>query len=128
MSVMTEAFQLCKEQEADITAKSTNGSDTLLLPLSRSSNSENYLINDSKRRWLQRVIDSSIGDGMTKLEAIECIRKRLDVYEKEVLSEQSDSDDMDVDRESSNTVSSYLNIHLRNKFFPTFTYVYIYIL
>ena len=111
MNVMTEAFQLCKEQEADVTAKSSNGSDTLLLPLSRSSNSEKYLANDSKRRWLQRVIDSSIGDGMTKLEAIECIRKRLDIYEQEVVSDQSDSDDMNVNEDSSNTVSSYKNMY-----------------
>jgi hypothetical protein len=57
------------------------------------------------------VIDSSIGEGMSKLEAIECIRKRLDIYEQEVVSDQSDSDDMDVNEDSINTVSSYKNMY-----------------
>ena len=100
-SVLTEAFQLHTDQGSEISIQASNGQEYSLLHIPRSSDIESFIVSDCQTGWIERSVEMSINKCMSATEAIQGMRRRLDVLEKKLrLTEKSLSETQEVSSDS----------------------------
>ena len=112
---MAEVVHLHQNNGTDIYIKNVAGREQCLLPVPRSSDCESFMECDRQTRWIERCIQMSVGGDMSIASAIECFRRKLDAYEKAIVTDEespieSDSDESDSSSEVNNkSLETYFN-------------------
>ena len=94
--MLSEIVQLHTESKTEMSFKCGDHRQASLLPISSSCGKQQFIDKDTRNNWVLDVINISKGD-MSLLDAIDCIRTRLDAYEREAVSRDGIMDTVDDD-------------------------------
>ena len=101
--MLSEIVQLHTESKTEMSFKCGDHRQASLLPISSSCGKQQFIDKDCRNNWVLDVINISKGD-MSLLDAIDCIRTRLDAYEREAVSRDGTMDTVDDDEHGEGNV------------------------
>jgi hypothetical protein len=77
--------ELYRAADRHISVRGPSGIEISLLQLPRSSDWNEFNANAIRTKWDDKLISMLAGDKMSNTESLQCLRSRLDKYDKEIV-------------------------------------------